>query len=68
MIDFVLHAIHSMFDRKGYNVLGRLQSVLCDVEVDLSKYNDILALYKDDFERSLGKSVAYPLQKSSKGN
>lgn len=51
VIDFVLHAIRSRFDQKGYRILGRLESLLCDAEVDLNKYDDVLALYKDDFER-----------------
>ena len=51
VINFVLHAIHSRFDQKGYRILGRLESLLCDAEVDLNKYDDVLALYKDDFER-----------------
>ena len=51
VIDFVLHAIRSIFDQKGYRILGRLESLLCDAEVDLNNYDDVLALYKDDFER-----------------
>ena len=51
VIDFVLHVIRSRFDQKGYRILGRLESLLCDAEVDLNKYDDVLALYKDDFER-----------------
>ena len=41
VIDFVLHAICYRFK----------ESLLCDAEVDLNKYDDVLALYKDDFER-----------------
>lgn len=51
VIDFLLHANRSRFDQKGYRILGRLESVLCDTEVDLNNYDDVLALYKDDFER-----------------
>ena len=51
VIDLVLHAIRSRFDQKGYRILGRLESLLCDAEVDMNKYDDVLALYKDDFER-----------------
>ena len=51
VIDFVLHAIRSRLDQKGYRILGRLESLLCGAEVDLNKYDDVLALYKDDFER-----------------
>ena len=48
----MLHAIRSRFDqKKGYRILGRLESLLYDAEVDLNKYNDVLALYKDDIER-----------------
>jgi len=47
----VLGAIHSRFDQKGYKILGRLESLLCDTEVDPNKYDVVLALYKDDFER-----------------
>jgi len=56
VIDLVLHAIRSRFDQKGYRILGRLESLLCDAEVDLNKYDDVLALYKDDFERDCLKS------------
>ena len=56
VIDFVLHAIRSRFDQKGYRILGRLESLLCDAEVDLNKYDDVLALYKDDFERGRSES------------
>ena len=51
VIDFVLHAIHSRLDQKGYTILGRLESLVCNAEVDLNKYDDVLAVYKDDFER-----------------
>ena len=51
MIDYVLHAICSRSDRKGYRVLGRLDSLLCEAEVDLNKYDDLLTLYGDDFDR-----------------
>lgn len=44
VIDIVLHAIRSRFDQKGYRILGRLESSLCDAEVDLNKYDDVLAL------------------------
>ena len=50
VIDFVLHAIRSRFDQNGYTILGR-QTLLCDAEVDLNQYDDVVALYKDDFER-----------------
>ena len=33
--------------KKG-RILG---SLMCDADVDLNKYDDVLALYKDDFER-----------------
>lgn len=48
VIDFVLHAILSRFDQKGYRILGKFTG---DAEVDLNKYDDVLALYKNDFER-----------------
>ena len=48
VIDFVLHAILSRFDQKGYRILGKFTG---DAEVDLNKYDDVLVLYKDDFER-----------------
>ena len=47
VIDFVLHAILSRFDQKGYRILGKFTVP----EVDLNKYDDVLVLYKDDFER-----------------
>ena len=39
VIDFVLHAIRSRFDQKGYRILGRLESLLCDAVVDVNKYS-----------------------------
>lgn len=65
MIDSVLHAIRSRCDRKGYRVLGRLDSLLCDAEVDLNKYDDLLTLYGDDFDRDRLESQLHVLHSES---
>ena len=46
-----MQAIAIRFDQKGYKILSSLETMLCDENVDFSKFDDVLKLYQNDFRR-----------------
>ncbi len=53
VIDYVMQAITSKFDQKGYKTLANLEHILCNEEANLNDYNDGFELYESDFNREL---------------
>ena len=49
VIDYVLEAICSRFNQRGYGILCKLEALLCDAEVDLGSFDDVFTLYGNDF-------------------
>jgi hypothetical protein len=51
VIDHVMQAIRLRFDQDGYRTLCRLEAMLCNAEVNLSEFDDVLRLYGNDFNQ-----------------
>ena len=43
VIDYVVQAITTRFDQKGYKTLAKLEDLLCNEEANLNDYNDVLS-------------------------
>ena len=53
VIDYVVQAITTRFDQKGYKILSSLETMLCNEDVDFSKFDDVLKLYQNDFRTDI---------------
>ena len=51
VIDHVIQAIRLRFDQDGYRTLCRLEAMLCNSEVNLSDFDDVIRLYGNDFNQ-----------------
>lgn len=51
MIDYVVQAIRSRFDQNGYQILSKLEQMLCNSEAYLDNFEDVLSLYGNDFNK-----------------
>eukprot|EP00731_Ephydatia_muelleri_P001579 Em0001g1579a len=50
VLDYVMNAITQRFGQDGFKILCKLEELLCDSNIRLENFNDILCLYGDDFD------------------
>lgn len=53
VVDYVMQAITSRFNQKGYKTLSKLEDILCNEEANLNDYDEVFELYGSDFSREI---------------